>query len=242
MFTLSVRENTVPKSLENFCNLSCSKNMKSFISQWLLSNCFDPYCHEMLWTHHPLIAPEPHKTWLRSWPICTQAQQKHWGHNTYSSTPCILHSPQKTWLICWNFSSALKTIPHLMAHKLVNLDVNPKLIMWIVDFLVNCSQTVCCQAISPDVILCGWLGSKHQLTNYQATLSSSYSTSTGSPQGTILSPVLLTLYTNDCTGTDTTPVVKYSDDTAIEDLSNSDTVYSAEVERFRPAVKITGLI
>ena len=29
-----------------------------------------------------------------------------------------------------------------------------------------------------------------------------------------------------------TPVIKYSDDSAIEDLSNSDSVYVAEVERF----------
>ena len=108
----------------------------------------------------------------------------------------------------------------LTAHKLLNLDVNPKLIMRIVNFIVNHSQTVC----------------------YQAALSSSHSISTGFPQRTTLSPILFTLYTNDCTGTDTTPVVKYSDDTAIGDLSNSDTVYSAEVERFRPAVKITGLI
>jgi len=43
---------------------------------------------------------------------------------------------------------------------------------------------------------------------------------------------LFTLYTNDCIGTDTTPLVKYSDDTALEDLSNSDHVYFEQVERF----------
>ena len=52
------------------------------------------------------------------------------------------------------------------------------------------------------------------------------------PQGTVLSPALFTLYTNDCQGTTKTPIVKYSDDTAIEDLSNSDSVYFSEVHKF----------
>ena len=37
---------------------------------------------------------------------------------------------------------------------------------------------------------------------------------------------------NDCKGNDTTLLIKYSDDSAIEDLSNSDTTYFQEVERF----------
>ncbi len=110
-----------------------------------------------------------------------------------------------------DFSSAFNTIqPHLMAHKLLTFNVNPKLIMWVLSFLVNRSQFV----------------------RFQQSLSSTKTTSTGSPQGTVLSPLLFTLYTNDCIGTDTTPLVKYSDDTALEDLSNSDHVYFEQVERF----------
>ena len=110
-----------------------------------------------------------------------------------------------------DFSSAFNTIqPHLMASKLLKLDVNSRLIFWIVDFLVSRSQT----------------------DHHQAALLSSRFISTGSPQGTVLSPILFTIYTNDCTGTDTTPIIKYSDDSAIEDLSNSDSVYFAEIERF----------
>ena len=67
-----------------------------------------------------------------------------------------------------DFSSAFNTIqPHLMASKILKLDVNPRLILWIVDFLVSRSQTV----------------------RHQAALSSSRSISTGSPQGTVLSPI-----------------------------------------------------
>ena len=118
-----------------------------------------------------------------------------------------------------DFSSAFNTIqPHLMAHELLNLDVNPKLIVRIVDFLVNSSQTI----------------------RDQAALSFSRSISTGSPQGTILYPILFTLYTNDCIGTDTTPVIKHSDDTAIEDLSNS--YILLRLKDSVPGIKITGLI
>ena len=100
-----------------------------------------------------------------------------------------------------------------MASKLLKIDVNPRLILWIVDFLVNRSQTV----------------------RHQAVLSSSRSISTGSPQGTVSSlffKLNFLHYTNGCIGTDTKPIIKYSDDSAIEDLSNPDSVYFAEVERF----------
>ena len=90
-----------------------------------------------------------------------------------------------------------------MACEHLKVDVNA-LILWILDFLVNRSQTV----------------------RHQDALSSSRSISTGCPQGIVLSPILFTLYTNDSTGTDRTPIIKYSDDSAIEDLSNTDYVYS----------------
>ena len=82
--------------------------------------------------------------------------------------------------------------------------------LWIVNFLVNRSQSV----------------------RFERAFSSSRSTSTGSHQGTVLSPILFTLNTNDCTNTDVTPLIKYSDDSAIVDLSDSDATYFNAVERF----------
>ena len=79
-----------------------------------------------------------------------------------------------------------------MASKLLKIDVNRRLILWTVDFLANRSQTV----------------------RHQDVLSSSRSISTGSPQGTVPSPILFTLYTNLWTGTDTTQIIKCSDDSA----------------------------
>ena len=37
---------------------------------------------------------------------------------------------------------------------------------------------------------------------------------------------------NDCKGTETTRIIKYSDSSAMEDLSTSDSVYFGEVDRF----------
>ena len=110
-----------------------------------------------------------------------------------------------------DFSSAFNTIqPHLMARKLLNYNVSTKLVLWVIDFLVNRSQCV----------------------RFQNSMSSSRTTSTGAPQGTVLSPVLFTLYTNDCQGTDVTPLIKYSDDSALIDLSDNDDTYFSEVNRF----------
>ena len=56
--------------------------------------------------------------------------------------------------------------------------------------------------------------------------------STGSPQGTVLSPFLSTLYTNDCGWTNEPPLIKYSDDYVTWDLSNDDNLYFTEVSKF----------
>ena len=82
--------------------------------------------------------------------------------------------------------------------------------LWIVHFLLNRTQSV----------------------RFQSVLSSHLCTSTDVPQGTVLAPVLFTLYTNDCRGTDIIPLIKNSDDSAIEDLSNSDDVHFNAVQRF----------
>ena len=109
-----------------------------------------------------------------------------------------------------DFSSAFNTIqPHLMASKLVDLQVNPSLILWLVDFLVNRSQQV----------------------RYQHAISGNKVISTGAPQGTVLAPVLFTLYTNDLRSTsELSKLYKYSDDSALTDFSESDEHFNKQVK------------
>ena len=114
--------------------------------------------------------------WNSGFYLCKLCQ-KH-NRSTEDTTHTLLHSAYthlektgsfvRTLLI--GFSSGFNTIqPHLMASKLLKFNVNPRLILWIVNFLVSCSQTV----------------------RHQATLLSSCSVFTSSLQGTVLSPIFL---------------------------------------------------
>ena len=72
-----------------------------------------------------------------------------------------------------DYSSTFNTTqPHLLTEKLFSLNVRPKLIVWLIDFLVNRSQVVRYQNVPPQV----------------------KTTSTGAPQGTVLSPMFFTIY------------------------------------------------
>ena len=153
-----------------------------------------------------LLTHETHEALCRPIPICAQVQQKHWKCNTRSFAQCIYSSWKNRliWILFIGFSSAFNTMqPYLLTSKLLKLDFNPRLILWIVNFLVNHSQTV----------------------YHQTALLSSCSISIGSPHGIVLSPILL------YTGTDTTPIIKYWQ-FCNRNPSNSDSVYFAEVEKF----------
>ena len=110
-------------------------------------------------------------------------------------------------------NSAFNTIkPYYMAKKLIiiiKLNFSPKLVIWLMNFSCH----------------------RKQFVRLKGVLPRERSISTGVLQGYVLSPVLLTLHTNDCTGTENTIFIEYSEDTAIVDLSNSIPHYMAEVER-----------
>lgn len=101
-----------------------------------------------------------------------------------------------------DFSSAFNTIiPRRLVDKLLDLGVAESMSRWIKDFLTDRPQTVS-------------LGSHH---------TPALTLSTGVPQGCVLSPVLYTLYTFDCTRTyNTNKIFKFADDTAVVGLIQND--------------------
>ena len=117
-------------------------------------------------------------------------------------------------LLFVDFSSAFNTIqPHVLVEKLINtFSLDPCLVGWILDFLTNRSQCV-------------------RVNN---TLSSLLSSSTGSPQGCVLSAFLYILYTNDCLSHfHNRFIVKYADDSVIVSLlSNEENSHGQVLDDF----------
>ena len=118
-----------------------------------------------------------------------------------------------------DFSSAFNTIqPHLLIPKLRDMGVSKCLSLWILDFLTQRPQFVSLKS------------------NNSVFTSSIITTNTGAPQGTVLAPVLFSIYTNSCaTMFKSIPIIKYADDTSIQaliktkkDLEN----YKNEIARF----------
>ncbi|KAJ8363921.1 hypothetical protein SKAU_G00127520 [Synaphobranchus kaupii] len=116
-------------------------------------------------------------------------------------------------LVFLDFSSAFNTIqPHLMAKKLLKINLNPHLILWVMPFLTDRPQWV----------------------RYKGHCNTTRTISTGSPQGSVVSPVLFTLYTDDCqSNCPEIMFIKYSDDTVIVDSSNSDDKLQSAVSQFQ---------
>ena len=110
-----------------------------------------------------------------------------------------------------DYSSAFNTIvPAKLVPKLRSLGLKTPLCNWILDFLTS----------RPQVVRMG----KHT--------SSSLTLSTGAPQGCVLSPLLYSLYTQDCVATHSSNIIlKFADDTTILGLisNNDETAYRDEV-------------
>ena len=106
-----------------------------------------------------------------------------------------------------DFSSAFNTIlPHLLVSKLIDMKCNSFLISWILDFLTKRPQYVRLRNENVDIF------------------SSILFTSTGAPQGCVLSPILFTIYTSECRSAFLkVPIIKFADDTLVLGLISSQT-------------------
>ena len=125
-----------------------------------------------------------------------------------------------------DFSSAFNTIqPHLILSKLHILKVNTNIIAWVHNFLTSRQQYV---------KLSNFKQENDPLNEMKSVMSKLIKTNTGAPQGCILSPILFTVYTNDCrTSSKNVHCLKYADDTAIQGLiSTSEQQYRDEVHSF----------
>ncbi|KAL0175519.1 hypothetical protein M9458_027849, partial [Cirrhinus mrigala] len=94
-----------------------------------------------------------------------------------------------------DFSSAFNTIiPTLLQTKLNQLSVPSSISQWITSFLTD----------------------RQQLVRLGKLMSSTRTTNTGAPQGCVLSPLLFSLYNNDCTSKDpSVKLLKFADDTTL---------------------------
>ncbi len=94
-----------------------------------------------------------------------------------------------------DFSSAFNTIiPSLLQPKLTQLSMPTSVCQWITSFLTD----------------------RRQLVRLGKYTSNTRTISTGAPQGCALSPLLVSLYTNDCTSKDpSVKPLKFEDDTTV---------------------------
>ncbi len=110
-----------------------------------------------------------------------------------------------------DFSSAFNTIiPQQLINKLNLLGLNNSLCNWILDFLTGRPQSL----------------------RVGHNTSSTTTLSTGAPQGCVLSPLLFTLLTHDCTAKfSSNHIIKFADDTTVVGLisNNDETHYREEV-------------
>ena len=113
-----------------------------------------------------------------------------------------------------DFSSAFNTIqPHILLDKLLGMGVNGNLLLWISNYLTQ----------------------RPQYTKIGNTISDTIVTNTGAPQGCVLSPLLFSLYTNDCRSSfSNCTILKYADDTVIvgKIVNNDYTNYIEQVSNF----------
>ncbi|KAK1792142.1 hypothetical protein P4O66_001919 [Electrophorus voltai] len=206
--TLQTRENT---QLPVSCGLASTLHVNDYRPVALISvmmKCFEKLVRDFI---------------TSSLPASTDPLQFAYRHNR-STDDAIAHLLHTTLthldkgrgnyvkMLFVDYSSAFNTIiPSLLTTKLEDLGLHTSLCDWISNFLTDRPQSV-------------------RVGN---CASSTLTLSTGAPQGCVLSPLLYSLYTYDCTATSSsTIIVKFADDTVVMVLisDNDERAYLEEIK------------
>ncbi len=205
-----------PHMLQSYHHHSSPEEVISILLQWLPSSSTHSYSHEVLWTaSHAThqVCPPPS---LDPFQFAYRSNRSTDDAIATALHPALTHLDKKdsyVRMLFIDFSSAFNTIiPQQLTHKLVQLGLNTSLCNWLLDFLTGRPQAV-------------WVG---------INTSSTITLNTGAPQGCVLSPLLFTLLTHNCTPSHNSNLfIKFADDTTVVGLiSNRDeTNYRSEVSR-----------
>ncbi|KAL0174486.1 hypothetical protein M9458_030454, partial [Cirrhinus mrigala] len=146
----------------------------------------------------------------RSAPVCIPSKPLHGRRSTLHLALTYLENKDSyVRMLFTDFSSAFNTIiPQQLINKLNLLGLNTSLSNWILDFLTGRPQSV----------------------RVGCNTSSTTTLSTGAPQGCVLSLLLSTLLTHDCTAKfSSNHIIKFADDTTVVGLiSNNDETHYRE--------------
>ena len=127
-----------------------------------------------------------------------------YSHERFSSCGayfccCQMHGEDclhSAWVLFVNMSAAFQAIQHVLIQRLLDLDINSDLVLWIRQFLRDRPHRV----------------SLNARMLFKPVLSDEIVVNTGAPQGCVLSPVLFSLYTNDIRCHDPTlTLLKFTD-------------------------------
>ncbi len=202
--------------LQSYHHHSSPEEVISTLLQWLPSSSTHSYSHEVLWRlvmQHIKSVPPPS---LDPFQFAYRSNRSTDDAIATALHPALTHLDKTDTyvrLLFIDFSSAFNTIiPQQLIHKLVQLGFNKSLCNWLLDFLTGRPQAV----------------------RVGSNTSSTITLNTGAPQGCVLSPLVFTLLTHDCTPSHNSNLfIKFADDmTVVGLISNRDeTNYRSEVSR-----------